>query len=129
MVRRRIVCSAAVMNVIDFSPYDEYRVWCVQMLDDTIQQYRTMPLQMLQQLCLGKCIETPRSCKKVFLKQLTSLRKAFLLTTSDAEGGAFFREDISRLMLRMHCLLNAGVGNAHHVVFMKWSPELTAMLM
>ena len=26
-------------------------------------------------------------------------------------------------------LLNAGVSNAHHVVFLKWSPELAAMLM
>ena len=129
MVRRRVVRSAAAMNVIDFSIYDEYRTWCVQQLEDIIQQYSTMPMQMLQQLCLGRCIETPRSCRKIFLKQLVCLRKHFLQTTSEAEDGAIFREDISRLMLRMYCLLNAGVGNAHHVVFLKWSPELAAMLM
>ena len=129
MVRRRVVRSAAAMNVLDFSIYDEYRTWCVQQLEDIIQQYSTMPLQMLQQLCLGRCIETPRSCRKIFLKQLVCLRKHFLQTTSEAEDGAIFCEDISRLMLRMYCLLNAGVGNAHHVVFLKWSPELAAMLM
>ena len=129
MVRRRVVRSAAAMNVIDFSIYDEYRTWCVQQLEDIIQQYSTMPMQMLQQLCLGRCIETPRSCRKIFLKQLVCLRKHFLQTTSEAEDGDVFREDISRLMLRMYCLLNAGVGHAHHVVFMKWSPEVTTMLM
>ena len=117
------------MSVIDFSIYDEYRTSCIHQLEDTIQQYRAMPLQMLEQLCLGRCIETPRSCRKIFLRQLIILRKQFLRTTSEAEDGAIFREDMSRLMLRMYCLLNAGIGHAHDVVFMKWSPSLAAMLL
>ena len=129
MVRKRAVRLAVVMNVVDFSFYDVCRTWCLHILNDTIRHHATMPMQMLQQLCKGRSIETPKSCKKIFLKQLVRLRTHFLQTTSEAEDGAIFREDISRLMLRMYCLLNAGVGNAHHVVFLKWSPELAAMLM
>ena len=80
-----------------------------------------MPFAALKKACCGKTIESPKSCKKVYLRQLVKLCKRFAATSSALNGGEHFLEDIQRLVLNMQDLLNAGVGNAHDVQFQKWS--------
>jgi len=116
------------MSIMDLHVFDEYRTACILHISQTIETMKHMPLQELKQLCNGKSIHTPLSCKKVYIRQLRTLLRHFERTTNEAEGGADFCEDVSRRMLQMYCLLNAGVGRAHDVVFLKWSPKVVANL-
>ena len=100
---------------------DFVRIECILILAEHIQWVNNMNLPVLQKACLGKTIHTPKSCKKIYLKQLIKLCKRFAATSNALEGGEHFLEDIQRLVLNMQDLLAAGIGKAHDVKFQKWS--------
>ena len=116
------------MDVAYLRIHDEYRRKSMEVLEACIAFHESMPLNELKRRCKGTSIHTPKSCKKAYLQQLHTLYRHFKVTTCEVEGGEEFREDISRRMLQMYCLLTAGIGNAHHVKFLKWSPKLMATL-
>ena len=116
------------MSIIDLHLFEEYRTSSMLHIAKEIDTVEHMPLQTLKHMCMGQSIHSPKSCKRVYLKQLRALLIHFRRTTNEAEGNAEFREDVARRMLQMYCLLNAGIGRAHDVVFTKWSPQMLANL-
>ena len=125
-----VVDSGAAFSVIDpdifhdLSPsFDELRVKGLRVIDKCQQKVKTMSIAALKKACKGKSLCTPKQCQKIMLKQLQTLKVRFLRTTDEASGGIAFREDIAILLLNLHDLLAAGIGNAHDVAFQKWQPN------
>ena len=103
--------------------FDELRLKGLCEIDKCRNAVQTMSAADLQEVCNGKSLFTPKQCRKIMLQQLRTLKARFRRTTNAASGGIAFREDVAILLLNLHDLLNAGIGQAHDVVYQKWQPH------
>ena len=112
--------ETSVFNTLGF---DELRLKGSRIVSAFEYDIRTMKSAALNEACRGKSIHTPKQCQRMMLKQLRTLNARLNRTNNEAADGTAFCEDISILLLNLHDLIAAGVGNSHDVVFQKWQPH------
>ena len=111
-------------DVTTFNPSDAQKIGGLCVLHKNFDHVMGMTSAELDAACKPFTVETPTSCRNLFIRQIKCLESRFHNTTSWNDDGEFFCEDINQLMLDLSNLLKAGIANAHCVSFQKWEPSM-----